>query len=347
MGGSGIDYRKFLQENLPLLVLPVTDPRAGYIHAPGRTLRLENRVSAPGYYQVTDRGRRAVLGDPAPACLEVLEKQPRIDGHAWGAQLVTELGLAYPLELVPEGFDLPRFAPVRACQWEDGTVLFHSQKFEGDAEEAARKYYEDGGALPAGLPASLRSALAYSLLDRAAQEVGVRWSPIEVVRRVPDIVAGGLAAARSILAEMRARLDEELARRRLAQQVADRAAAAQAAADRAAQEVARLRAEREAVLRRATTHAQATRGAAPNSVEAALQASGAGLLDVRKVQNNLEVRWRFLGQKFVSVVNPQTLNVVDSGICLRNHDRELTLWSLPSAIREAMDLGVLHIMRPA
>lgn len=340
-----LDFRRFLQSEIPPIVLPVTDPRAGFISAPGRTLRLDNRVSVPGYYSVTTRGRRAVIGGQAPVPLDMLEKQPRVEGHAWGVRLVTDQGLSYPLGLLPEGEDLQRFAPVRAAMWEDGTVLFLGQKFEGGAEEEARRYYEEGGPVPAGMAASLRAALAYALLDRAAAQLGVQWSPLEVVRHVPDIVAGGADVARALLVQRRAQLDAELARRRAAQEAASRVAAAQAAAERAVQEAARLRAERETALQRAATYALATRGAAPNSVEAALQASGATLLDTRRIGERLEVRWRFLGERFITVVDPQTLNVLDSGICLQNSDRELTLWSLPSAIREAVDGNLLHITR--
>lgn len=55
--------------------------------------------------------------------------------------------------------------------------------------------------------------------------------------------------------------------------------------------------------------------------------------------------------RFITVCDAITLQVFDAGICLVDHhdehrgDEELTLESLPSAIHEAMDLGVLVITR--
>ena len=91
---------------------------------------------------------------------------------------------------------------------------------------------------------------------------------------------------------------------------------------------------------------------AEDRAEAALAKAGARLSQSRRIdRGQMEVTFRFDGQRFICVVHPITLNVIDAGICLVDHedghrgDSELTLDSLPSAIREAIDGGVLVITR--
>jgi hypothetical protein len=57
------------------------------------------------------------------------------------------------------------------------------------------------------------------------------------------------------------------------------------------------------------------------------------------------VRFELDGEHFSSIVNAETLQVVDAGICLAGADRVLTLDSLPSVIREAVRDDILHITR--
>jgi hypothetical protein len=57
----------------------------------------------------------------------------------------------------------------------------------------------------------------------------------------------------------------------------------------------------------------------------------------------LEVRYRFEGERFVSIVDAATLQVVDAGICLAGADRLVTLESLPGVIREAIRDGEIVI----
>ena len=59
----------------------------------------------------------------------------------------------------------------------------------------------------------------------------------------------------------------------------------------------------------------------------------------------IEVRFRFLGETFITVVDAVTLQVHDAGVCLDGSDDALTLESLPSAIREAQETGRLVITR--
>lgn len=341
-----LDYRRFLQKAMPPLVLPVTDPRAGFICAPGREMRLENRVRSPGYYEVAVRGRRATLGrrvsDPPQ---DMLAKQPRISGHAWGEMLVTDQGTCVPMSLLPPEDPPQRFAPVTAVEWEDGTAIFFGLRFETAVEEQVRQAYEEGGEMPAGLPASLRSAYGYALLDRAARDLREAWSPLELLHRISDVAAGGAEVARSIMADQRDRRLAAVAREQVRQQAAAAARQAEEVRRLAAERTAQLAAERAAREAAARQSREAAFAASGDAVQDALRASGATLLDTRRMGDRLEVRWRFLGQRFVSIVDPVNLHVLDSGICLQNHDEELTLWSLPSTIREAVDTNVLHITR--
>jgi hypothetical protein len=77
-----------------------------------------------------------------------------------------------------------------------------------------------------------------------------------------------------------------------------------------------------------------------------LDAAGAALLGSRMVRDyGLEVTFRFMGERFISVVDPLSFNVIDAGICLSGADRQVSLDSLPSVIKEAIDTDQLHITR--
>lgn len=83
---------------------------------------------------------------------------------------------------------------------------------------------------------------------------------------------------------------------------------------------------------------------APERAAAVLEAAGASLLDTRPLsERSLEVVFRFMDERFVAIVDWQTLHVYDSGICLDGHDEDLGLDSLPSVIAEAISTRQLHI----
>jgi hypothetical protein len=82
--------------------------------------------------------------------------------------------------------------------------------------------------------------------------------------------------------------------------------------------------------------------------ELTLQQAGARLDQSRVTQNGqLEVIFTFMGQRFIAVVDAVTFRVIDSGICLGHppSDDLVTLDSLPSVIKEAIDDGVLVVLR--
>ena len=77
-----------------------------------------------------------------------------------------------------------------------------------------------------------------------------------------------------------------------------------------------------------------------------LQNAGAVLLSSRLAgSGQLEVTFRFLGERFICIVDWLTLHVYDSGICLEGADEMLGLDALPSVIQEAIQNDELHITR--
>jgi hypothetical protein len=81
-------------------------------------------------------------------------------------------------------------------------------------------------------------------------------------------------------------------------------------------------------------------------VAEALIGSGASLLAARRLAGGLlVVTYRFLGERLSAVIHPDSLQVVDAGVCLAGHDAELTLASLPGAVREGVESGALVITR--
>lgn len=88
------------------------------------------------------------------------------------------------------------------------------------------------------------------------------------------------------------------------------------------------------------------------AAEAALQVSGAELLDVLDGNHAGEkaVQYRFRGRRLECVVDLQ-LRILESGVCLghgdEKGDRLFTLESLPAVVNEAMDAGILVVYRHA
>jgi hypothetical protein len=253
------------------------------------------------------------------------------------------------LELMPQGEEPPLFAPARARRWPSGELLlWDGLEFESEAEEAARRALEDGRGLAdvKGASAALRAAFAFAAAEAASTELGIPARPAELRRWVRDIAERGRAAADEALRA----LEHERA-----------AFAARVAAERAARDNAREAAERQAQVEAARAARRAARrprvlsrvgpGAAlvdelEALVEDSLSGAGAILDGVRRLGTGLcEVRWRFGGERFVSVVKEDGLRVVDAGVCLAGADDWVTLDSLPSVVREAIDTDALVITR--
>ena len=81
-------------------------------------------------------------------------------------------------------------------------------------------------------------------------------------------------------------------------------------------------------------------------ISLALSHTGAELMDWRRQgAHRAVVRYRLGARRFECVIDTGTLQIVDAGICLEGADQQLNLASLPSAVREAIDTGQLHVFR--
>jgi len=318
-----MDYRAFLgrEEEVVLPYVGGTTVRAAQ-----RALRVEGSP-APGWWRFRVRGRVATALERASPPDDQLATRPRAGGHVFGERLATDDARAEVLYLSPEE-QPPLFAPCRARRWHGGELLFEQLEFETEVEETARRAFEERGVLREvkGVPASLRAAFGYAVAEAAGREMNVPVSPAEVRARVLEIAEGGLDVARR---ELR-RLDEE--RRRFAREAEMRARAVPAGMAAPAPPAVRV------------SERRADDG--EERASRALAAAGAEMLSCRTLAGGLlEVRYRFEGERFVTVVTASTLQVMDAGICLDGFDDMLTLDSLPGVVREGIEGGHLNITR--
>jgi hypothetical protein len=329
-----VDYRKFLGKEEER-VLPYLG--GAFLHAADRRLRLATEPAVPGWYRFRIKGREATpLGPAEPEGLEAL---PTVRGHLVGERLVREGSVAERVLFLPEE-EPPRLTPCRARRWHSGELLFEALDFESEAEEAVRRALEEGGALAQikGVPATLRAAFAYAVLEAESRRIGIPAAPAELRPHLGQVAELGRPEAeralRALAAE-RVLAEREMVELRRRQQV-----------------VFQARQVVEEQERRAAAGGRQRRGAedAVARAEQALEAAGARMRSSRVLGNsNMEVIFTFMDERFISVVNMATLQVVDSGICLGHPPRDdlVTLESLPSVIKEAIETDRLVILRHA
>jgi hypothetical protein len=336
-----VDYRKFLGKEEER-VLPYLG--GAFLHAADRRLRLATEPKAQGWYRFRVKGREATLLGPAEP--EALESLPSVRGHLVGDRLVREGAVAEHLHFLPEE-EPPRLTPARARRWHSGELLFDTLDFESEAEEAARRALEEDTSLAQvkGVPATLRSAFSYAVLEAESRRLGIPAVPRELRPHLGPVSERGRPEAeralRALAAErmLAAREMEELNRRRQLVAMAQQAVVAQEA-------IAQARVQG----RHDARQGRAREGDALARAELALEAAGARMRSARALGNgNMEVIFTFMEERFISVVNIDTLQVVDSGICLGHPpaDDRVTLESLPAVIREAIDTDRLVILRHA
>lgn len=83
-------------------------------------------------------------------------------------------------------------------------------------------------------------------------------------------------------------------------------------------------------------------------ISLALSHTGAELIHWRRSgSRQAAVRYRIGGRRFECIIDTESLQILDAGICLSGTDEELNLSSLPSAVREAIESGQLHVFRNA
>ncbi len=320
-----VDYRKFLGK-IDAVIAPWLGGAS--IDAPGRRLRLGTRPERVGWYRFELKGRVAHVAGPAAP--EELGALPKVRGFLWRERLVGESARAEPLHLLPEE-EAPRFSPVSARRWHGGALLFEGLEFESEAEGAVREALARGASLSGlkAVPAPLRAAYGYALLEQAARKLYVPLAAAEVRGHVGRVAEGGAteaeAVVRALIAE-REETERELRERR------------------ARLTAAHLRAEVQAARELRVHDARDSEERAAG----ALDKAGATLESCRHAgPRQLEVVFAFMGERFISLVDEHTLQVIDSGICLGHPPRDelVTLDSLPAVIKEAIDTDALVILR--
>jgi hypothetical protein len=372
-----VDYRKFLGRT-ESMVLPYLGGAS--IDAPDRRLRVAARP-APGWYACQIEGRNAAL--LAPAAAPDLSGLPAVRGHLSGAWLFAEGPSASPVMLFPDGDEPEPLSACTARRWYSDDLLFDGVEFDAGPEPDARLSLEEQAPLTApGAPPSLRAAYGFALCSAVARELRLRVSPVEVLGLLAGFARLGRAETERAL--LRIAQERLLARAlgdrtpsaRPSPQAPELASPARAPA--AVAELSSLRPQlvalpvsvpvavptpsarashaapaarsrqgaAAAALRRSRSQPAPTLQNAPERAEAALDAAGAAMRSARVVaRGSLEVTYRFMGERFITVVDALTLQVIDAGICLAGADRQATLDSMPSIIKEAIETHLLVITR--
>jgi len=312
-----MDYRKFLSRT-ETAVLPYFG--GARVEARERRLRLRGRAE-PGWWEFEVEGRRAKpIRRAEPADLSDL---PAVRGHyACGWLFVS--GRELERIALPPADEPEPLAPCTGRRWYGGELLFDAVEFEDEAEDQARRALEEGNPLGdlKGVSPGLRAAFGFALAEAAGRAAEIPISPREAAESVQEVAERGRAGAEALVARVAAERRRHAETRRREQMFAS---------------------ARSARPRQAGSNRTAD---ASSRVDAALEAAGARMLRCRRLGNRqIEVTYSFQGERFISVADSVTLQIVDAGICLDGADPELTLESLPSAIREAIETGQLCITR--
>lgn len=314
-----MDYSQFLSRTETHVLPYFGGPR---VELRDRRLRLVGEAD-PGWWEFEVKGRNArPVRKTEPADLANL---PATRGHyacGWLFFNGRELGrVALPPADEPEPL-----APCIGRRWYSGHLLLDSVDFEDEAEVEARRALEDGADIAElkGVSPGLRAAFGYALLAQVGRRADVRISPREAAPHVHDVASGGDGAAARVIERLRRQREEW--------------AALLAAEARERQLIETAHAARLRGVRRANDLG--------NVFERVLMAAGARLLRWRRLaEDSAEVTFEFMDERFISTVDVRTLQVYDAGICLSGADRALTLESLPSAIKEAIETDQLNITR--
>lgn len=314
------DFRAFLGASEPV-VLPYFGGTR--VDSAGRRLRVDSELER-GWWRFRVEGRRAVpIEKASPPALDAL---PKVAGH-WVLGWIASDGRSLArVALLPDDEPAP-LARVTGRRWYSGDVLLESTDFEDDAELAARHALEQTQPLGEvrGVVPSLRVAFGIALGAAIAKDQQIAMSVRELAPAAVTIADRGAEAVREHLAAI-------VARRRIAEEAAQRLAA-------------------QVQLATAAGTARAVqRSADPvERADAALDKADARMLQCRRLDAGLrlDVTYEVDGTTIRSIVDAQTLQVLDPGVCLSGAHEVLTLDAMPSVIREAIADDVLNITRPA
>lgn len=280
-----------------------------------RRYRLAGELE-PGWWQLEVTGRTAT--PKASAEPPDLAQLPAVRGHVSGPWLFRSG--AVPERIALFGEEEPAaLSPVTARRWYSDDLVLDSIDFEEEVESAARRALEEQRPIGdiRGVGASLRAAFSFALASAVSRDLAIPISPLEIRGNAVAIADGGRPVVERLLATAAERRRQHQAR------------------------VAARFAHPEWRHRRQPPH---TAEAPEERAREALRVAGARLTSTRQLSGgHLEVVFAFQYERFISVVDVNTLQVYDAGICLDGADENLTLDSLPGAIREAIDTGQLHI----
>jgi hypothetical protein len=309
-----MDFRKFLAATSDPIVLPYFGGTR--VDTADRRLRVApgSSVVEPGWWKFRVDGRRAIpLERAEPVDLSAL---PAVRGH-WAEGWIYASGKELVRVALPPAEEPAPLARCTGRRWHSGDLLLESIDFEDDAELEARAALEEGRPLGAlrGVTPSLRAAFGYAVAAAVARSLDIPVSPREVAGHVHEIADAGSAAATTFL--------QAIAEER-----------------RRAAETIRLR------TMVGTARPRARAGDPAARADTALEGAGARMLNCRRLPGSqLEVRFELAGERIICVVDADSLQVLDAGVCLAGADRELTLDSLPSVLREAIETDQLNITR--
>ncbi len=312
---SPLDYRKFLGKPR-LEVLPYFG--GPWVYDASRRFRVAVEQT-PGWYQFDLARRVATTVDRADQ--PDLSDLPAVRGHFAHGWLFGGARELEPIRLLPVE-EPPVLAPVVTRRLASGELVFDSVELESESDELARQALEEERGIDdlKHVGSSLRAAFGHALAARVGERLQIAISPREAMRAVQRLASEGRAGAEVLLREL-----EE--RRRLE----------------------RVRVEAWAHSEGRGSLSEVPRGAErrpTDRVARALEHAGAELSATRDLGTGmLEVTYRFLGERFISIIDEHSLQVIDAGICLSGSDRMVTLESLPSVIREGYENGELNITR--
>lgn len=321
-----MDYTKFLNKKDEVVLAYLGGPHA---YGKDRRMRVDEPRPAPGFHRFEVKGRnaRALAAVDSPS----FEGLPKVRGHFVRGWVVSNdlTSKAEPVRLMPAEEPLP-FAVMRARRWHSDDLVFEALDFDGEIEEAARLRLEKKEPLRdlKGVQASLRTAFGIALVSKIASEMRIPVSVLEALPVARSIADEGEGRARPFLVTLDARRTEEAERARIHAIVAG------------------SRPRGPVTAYRARPRDNPTYENAFERAETALEAAHARMLHCRGLgDDQIEVTFEFMHERFISVVDAISLHVYDAGVCLAGADELVTLDSLPGVIREAIHDGVLVITR--